>query len=313
MNKKQTANQNAAVIIIVGILLASIGAYQIYNPVLSVEPHPDRPDLPPAQPRSMLATTTFEVTAGCPTPTVTFLDSPEITFEGTTAHCRVEIDAGAGQVLDVALMSVDGWNGANWVNLYTQLDYNTQTQIVDLTWEMVETTEYAHCLIFATNDCGMTYGWVSTAYYSYTISAGAQIDDATDTLVLAQQTYKPGDTVYMTASGQNIGDETWYGHVNFIVTKPDGSQFSDQSVTPTPVTAGGSRNVNNNFNLPSDAAPGTWNVQSIWTDDDGVVHAKASIDLDPVEIWGLEINVIGGLMVLLGLLGAVYGYTKLKQ
>ena len=153
MNKKQTANQNAAVIIIVGILLASIGAYQIYNPVLSVEPHPDRPDLPPAQPRSMLATTTFEVTADCPMPTVTFLDSPEVTFDGTTATCRVTLNTQDGNApKDVyggsAMMA---WDGAVFVDLTNQIDWTAPVQTVTLTWEMVSTTVYAHAFVFLVN------------------------------------------------------------------------------------------------------------------------------------------------------------------
>ena len=306
----------------------------------------------------------YESTYVCPTPTVTFLDSPEITFDGTTAHCRVEIDAGAGQVLDVAVISIDGWNGATWVNLYAQLDYNTQTQTVDLTWEMVETTGDARCLVHTTNDCGTSSGWVSTAYYTYsptpdvpcdglpvcneaihteerccggdpwscryidigggvwdyrwekwdtcssdevcscvgvdcscTASAtGAKIDDNTDTITVDKSSYSPGDAVRMTATGTNIGGESWHGYILFYSTSPSGYTKEEYEYELT-VAAGATESRIGHMTLPTDADEGTWSIQSKWIDDNGVVHARSTTTLGSSEIDTDQIYIVIGVLL----------------
>lgn len=316
MTKKQTA-QYASAAIVIGLVLMLTGAYQMYDPVLAVEPIRDQPDLPPLQLKSMLATTQFEVAADCPMPTVSYPNSPEITFDGTTATCRITIDAGAGHVLDPASTELRGFNGhtdtyQEWTDLSSQLSYATQTQTVDLTWTMFGTTPWAVCGALITNDCTSSPGWVNTQNYDYTAAAAAQIDDTTDTLTTDQTSYHAGDVVKMTATGTNIGEETWNGRVFFKITQPSGESAALYANAAT-VYAGQTTSVSRDWTLPTNAMPGTWKVQSTWKDNDGIIHAQASIDLGTETIWGIDINVLGGLMVLLGLILAVVGFAKRKQ
>jgi C1A family cysteine protease len=108
--------------------------------------------------------------------------------------------------------------------------------------------------------------------------SGAQIDDDTDTITVDQSSYIPGDTVYMTASGTNIGDETWSGSVFFYSTSPSGYPKEEYTYSLT-VVPGATRSVTGIMTLPSDAEAGIWTIQSQWIDDDGTVDARAIITI----------------------------------
>jgi hypothetical protein len=386
----------------------------------------------------------YESTYVCPTPTATFLDSPEITFDGTTAHCRVEIDAGAGQTLATITATtgttVEAWDGTGWVNgLSKQLNYNVQVQTVDLTWEMVKETNVCICKIWAVNDCDVSTGWADTAYHIYPpipdvpcpglspctsdlsifheccegnvwscsynnydeqgyriqwglwdectgdcvcdnaeehqvcncadttppcsgmptcnadyftceaccdgdvwrcwnhynwekktdcvadetctctgaecqecsctpITSGAKIDDSTDTLTTDKSTYNLGETVYMTATGTNIGDETWYGCVDFKAIRPDGSQHFDYRIGGISVPVGASTPVTHSFVLPSSSASGTWTLWSTWVDDDGITHARATMLLGSDETDADQTYIIIGVLLFILIL-----YAALKK
>lgn len=103
----------------------------------------------------------------CPDVTASFPNTPEISFDGTTATCRVTINAGAGETLDESLTSIVAWNGSAWVEMYDQLSYSVQSQTVDLTWEMAADTNECFVSADPTNGCG-NYCGATTSYYEYT-------------------------------------------------------------------------------------------------------------------------------------------------
>jgi uncharacterized protein YfaS (alpha-2-macroglobulin family) len=109
--------------------------------------------------------------------------------------------------------------------------------------------------------------------------SGAQIDDATDTLTFDKSSYHPEEIVYVNAIGTNIGTETWNGNVQFIITDPNSNVRGTLINLSVTVPSGTDVQVSNHYALPSDATSGTWTIQSIWTDDDGVIHAYTTVTL----------------------------------
>jgi hypothetical protein len=139
----------------------------------------------------------------CPVPTVTFLNMPEITFDGTTAHCLVAIDAGAGETLNIQLSTVDAYNGSDWEpDMWRQIDFDVQTQTVDLTWEMIESTDFTKCSIYAANHCGESTGWVETAYYVYPVGVA---DITAVDLTVQPSTCEAPCTILVSITWENQG------------------------------------------------------------------------------------------------------------
>ena len=151
---------------------------------------------------------------------------------------------------------------------YVSYSWVLPISAIDGTWS-IESTWYANNRIDAIN---------KIPFEVLTIS-GAQIDDSTDTLTFNKSTYQLGDTVTMYAIGTNIGDETWNGNVQFIITDPNGNVRDTLTDLDVTVPSGTDVQVSNHYTLPSDAASGTWTIQSIWTDDDGVIHAYTMVTL----------------------------------
>jgi len=107
----------------------------------------------------------------CPTPTVVYLDATEITFDGTTASCRVTIDAGVGQTLARIGSGVEAYDGVGWVDRRDLLDYGVQVQTVTLQWEMQGSQ--ARMCISAANGCGATSDYVCTDGYTMPVTCAA--------------------------------------------------------------------------------------------------------------------------------------------
>ena len=104
----------------------------------------------------------------CPEVTIEYPNTPEISFDGTTAICRIYIDAGAGETPVMGGTSILAYDGADWVQVANQLDFSLQIQTVDLTWEMVAETDF--CVVSGTvaNSCGKGFN-KNTSHYSYKI------------------------------------------------------------------------------------------------------------------------------------------------
>lgn len=104
-----------------------------------------------------------------------------------------------------------------------------------------------------------------------------QIDDATDTLVFDESSYKYGDTATMTAGGTNIGDSEWSGKVTFTIMQPDGTTTETLEVSGVTVSPGVTGTAVTSFTLPTTGPEGVWTAQSRWIDDDGILHALSGI------------------------------------
>ena len=139
----------------------------------------------------------------------------------------------------------------------------------------------------------------------------ARIDDNTDTLTTSETTYNPGDTVSMTAWGENIGDQAWSGSVDFRVTAPFNSLVAQE--TDITVAAGSSYSATGSWTIPTDAPAGTYTLQTQWIDDAGTVHAMSTIDLGTETIWGFDINVLGSIGAILGVLLLIGGLMYRKK
>jgi len=110
---------------------------------------------------------TVAVVEECPEVTITFPNTPEISFNGTTATCRIYVNAGAGETVSRYGTSILAYDGSNWIELADQLDLLSQEQTVDLTWEMTAGTDW--CMVGGTviNSCGASNS-KNTSYYKYT-------------------------------------------------------------------------------------------------------------------------------------------------
>jgi hypothetical protein len=81
----------------------------------------------------------------CPTPTIMFPDTPDISFVGTNGECRIRIDVGTGNTIaglatNESFIRVDTGNG--WVYMNEYVNPSASLQTVDLAWEMDTTVEY---------------------------------------------------------------------------------------------------------------------------------------------------------------------------
>lgn len=140
----------------------------------------------------------------------------------------------------------------------------------------------------------------------------ARIDDTTDTLTTDKSSYSPGDVVTMTATGTNIGAENWHGYIIFYSTNPEGNTDEEYEYE-LDVAAGATESRNGLMTLPTSATVGTWSIQSKWIDDAGTVHAMSTIDLGTETIWGIDINVLGAIGAILGVLLLIGGLMYRKD
>ena len=138
----------------------------------------------------------------------------------------------------------------------------------------------------------------------------ARIDDTTDTLATDKTSYIAGDTVSMTATGTNVGDENWHGYIVFYSTDPDG-YTQEVCKHELNVAPGATESRNGLMTLPTSAVLGTWSIQSKWIDTAGTVHAMSVIDLGTEEIFGIPALAI--LLSLLGTLVLIVGFTARKN
>ena len=104
----------------------------------------------------------------CPEIIIRYPNTPEISFDGTTATCRIYVDAGAGETPVMGGTSIIAYNGKEWVQVADQLNFSLRIQTVDLTWEMVAGTDW--CMVGGTivNSCGSSSS-KNTSHYSYTV------------------------------------------------------------------------------------------------------------------------------------------------
>jgi len=284
MDKKQM-KQYAPAMIVIGVILLLVTGYQAFNPVMAVSAHDDRSDV-----RSMLAITTFEVT---PTPR----DPP----------CYAPDGLGYGDIDGDGKVTNDDALYITRYVIFGQTSYPmTPEQLIraDVNLGGISSSD----------------GWVVSKYAAYVVgydsflvctASPAQIDDSTDTLTTDETTYNPGDTVSMTAWGENVGEQAWSGRVEFSVTAPFDSLVAQE--TDVTVAAGSSYSATGSWTIPTDATTGTYTLQSKWIDDAGTVHAMSTIDLGTETIWGMDINVLGALGSILGVLLLIGGLMYRKK
>ena len=130
-----------------------------------------------------------------------------------------------------------------------------------------------------------------------------QISDAT--LTTDKDTYAVNDPVLLTATGTNNGEATWNGVVQFSITPGSIIQETDVSIA-----SGEIKSVVATWELPSEDMH---IIQSKWIDDAGTVHAMSIIDLGTEEIFGIDIDVFGALIALLGVLLLIGGFVSRKK
>ena len=284
--KNKTMNQNAMIAIVIGAILLIAGGYQVFNPVLAVSAPDDSTDM------QMLATTTFTVS------------EPNVTCTDPTPH----FDSGC----ELLKYEDNLVNGDGVIRTAEMVEGILQYLSDDLT--MAE-------LMFLQGPYSSTQ-WDTIPNLQYEINSictgcyappVARIDDDTDTLVTDKTSYRPGDSVTMIAWGENVGGATWSGKVVFTVTQPDGTLYTTKESTGVSIGAGLSESYVQSFTIPSPAAAGTWNIDSTWIDSAGNVHARASIDLGTETVWGYDINILGALIALIGLVLIGYGLSKRKS
>ena len=103
----------------------------------------------------------------CPEVTITYPNTPEISFDSTTATCRIYVDAGTGETPVTTGTSILAYDGNNWVQVADQLNFSLQEQTVDLTWEMTAETDWCMVTGAVVNSCGASDN-KNTLYYKYT-------------------------------------------------------------------------------------------------------------------------------------------------
>lgn len=304
--KDNTMNQNAMIAIVIGAILILAGGYQAVNPVLAVSAHDDRADV-----QRMLATATFTMEGF--NPTVTISDTPSGSIqEGTPIDitCIWDCD-GMPNIKSVVLMH----RKPSLMRIGTvESPANTGSHTFSTLAPHVaaDTAGSFVCVLADLSDNTVATDYSSEYIITDTPISPAQIDDTTDTLTTGETTYRPGETVIMSAWGENIGEQEWYdGRVEFRVTVPFDSLVAQE--TDINVAAGSSYTATGTWTTPSDAIAGTYTLQSMWIDEDGNVHAMSTIDLGTETIWGYDISVFGVLIALIGLLIVGYGFSKRKS
>jgi hypothetical protein len=156
-------------------------------------------------PRTVACKTVIVTEGICPTPVVTYLDMPEITFDGSTAYCRVSMDTMDGNPpKDVYGGSfVTAYNGIDFDLLHNQINWSLPSQTVTLQWEMKAPTPYAQVVTEIVNSCGGTSGPIQTAHYEY--PEGAADITAVDITVGPTTCDAPCD-LYVSIAWKNNGE-----------------------------------------------------------------------------------------------------------
>jgi hypothetical protein len=107
----------------------------------------------------------------CPTPTVRYPYTPDISFVGTNGECRITIDVGSGNTIaglatNESFVRVDTGNG--WVYMNEYVNPSASLQTVDLAWEMDITGDYwVHVETQIVSSCGKTSGVISSEQVQY--------------------------------------------------------------------------------------------------------------------------------------------------
>jgi hypothetical protein len=95
--------------------------------------------------------------AVCPTPTISFPDTPDISFDADNiAHCHMTVDAGAGEVLDLVYGDVfvnDGVSSYVTPTITPPLNTTSQIQNVELTWPMQASDSAVYVTVQLYNTC----------------------------------------------------------------------------------------------------------------------------------------------------------------
>lgn len=109
----------------------------------------------------------------CPTPTVEYPDTPDISFAGANGECRITIDVGAGNTIvglapntSQSFIRVD--TGSGWVYLDEYVNPMVSLQTIDAAWEMGITGDYwVHVETQIVSSCGKTSGVISSELVQY--------------------------------------------------------------------------------------------------------------------------------------------------
>jgi len=168
---------------------------------------------------------TVVVTEGCPTPTISYPSTPEIWFDGITAHCTITIDCGAGHTLSE--FSIHGYDGSNWV-LLDGPAIGVQNQTVDVAWEMTQSTDM--CIVNASvrSDCSEWLNNVNTQWYSFVMPTTNIVVSAFD---VSPQTCEAPCDVNVSATWINNGSVAGTIIPGYTV---DGTEYLSNEVTLQP-------------------------------------------------------------------------------
>jgi hypothetical protein len=101
-------------------------------------------------------------------PTIKFLTSPEIIFDGADAYCQIEIDIGGDYTIDFSVSTIEAYDGAGWVHAPTLTSQiGDGTKRATICWKMQAATKYAQLNAWIVNSNGEESGWAITEMHSY--------------------------------------------------------------------------------------------------------------------------------------------------
>ena len=100
------------------------------------------------------------------TPTVTFLTTPHIIFDGAMASCEVQINAGDVNGLEYNRCTLEAHDGVEWVNgLIYQIGAQTSHAII--AWPMAAEGVVTQLLLMLVNTRGEASEWIFSDEITY--------------------------------------------------------------------------------------------------------------------------------------------------
>lgn len=182
----------------------------------------------------------------CPDVTVTYLDTPEVTYVGSTATCRATLNTNDGNPPKDSYggTAAMGYDGSNFVDITDQIDLSLAVQTINFTWEMDVPTVYMHMFVCLANSCseGDIPG-IQTQYYTW--EEGAADITATDITATPSACEAPCD-ISVSITWQNIGNvaETFIpkytingvesAHTTQVTLHPSGSYVMTETLFNMP-------------------------------------------------------------------------------
>ena len=195
--------------------------------------HQQRTYLPlPAGVVSASSTTT------CDTPTVTYVNTPNITISGDTASCRVSINTGDGSKLDPTTSTVELWDGETWVpNAISKFDPNAPVQTRTITWPLKKTSDAIHAMIYIKNACGKETDWVRSEPANY-VRPGGPVAKGDIVSINYSRTLVNGADTDISVTIKNIGGSTGRFRIDLFRLPDDGDHVSHGAIGSATLEAG---------------------------------------------------------------------------